>query len=1016
VYEELVTTGLAALIDLGDAGAHVAQVDSAEAPELLAGHVAKVVGRVLGGLPPERRLDVANDVLTHLIAATARATREDLVDTGPRLLLSIGAELPRPQNPLRRADLLINARHEPALHEELAAELASADQVDLLCAFIKWQGLRLLLGPIEAHLHAGKPLRVITTTYVGATERRALDALSSLGAEVRISYEIRTTRLHAKAWLFRRRSGWDTGYVGSSNLSRSALVDGLEWNVRLSRGDTPVLLDKFAATFDAYWADLQFEPYDPGRDAERLDKALGNARGDQAPATILSGLEVRPYPFQQVMLEQLDTERHVHDRWRNLVVSATGTGKTVIAALDYRRLCEQQARDLSLLFVAHRREILDQARATFRDVMADGAFGESWVGGRRPSEWRHVFASIQSLHADGLAAVAPAQFDVVIVDEFHHAEAATYRRLLEHVEPVVLLGLTATPERGDGGDVTEWFGGHIAAELRLWHALEQDLLCPFHYFGIADETDLTGIEWRRGAYDIAGLSNLYTGNDTRARIVLRSVRDIVTDVRTMRALGFCVSIAHAHYMARVFNEAGIPSVAVDATTDHDARASALRHLRDGSINAVFAVDLFNEGLDVPQVDTALFLRPTESATVFLQQLGRGLRRTPGKACLTVLDFVGQHDRRFRWDVRYRALTGSTRSQLIRQIDHGFPYLPAGSAIQLDRVARQVVLDNIRAQIALRRDQLVAEVRSYGSPSLHEYLVAAGREPVEIYGRRTLSWSALCRDAGLPVPPPGPDEDGLLKRVSRLLHVDDKERISVWRSVLDEPSPPTMAERGEREQRLLRMLFFTLWPNGGSYLSYEDGWTRLWEHPAVREELGQVLEVAAARISHVPIRLDGMDRVPLWVHARYSREELLAAVGRAALNRAPANDREGVRYAEEERADVFTFTLAKSERDYSPTTMYRDYALSPDLVHWESQSTTSEESATGQRYINHRQQETHVLLFAREHNDGDVGAQPYFFLGPARYVSHQGSRPIAFTWKLDHPMPADFFEAASVVAH
>ena len=269
---------------------------------------------------------------------------------------------------------------------------------------------------------------------------------------------------------------------------RSALVDGLEWNVRLSNGDTPLLLHKFAATFDSYWADPRFESYDPGRDRSRLEQALRTA---QSPTPIsIARLEVRPYPYQQAMLDQLDVERKVHGRWRNWWFAATGTGKTVVAALDYRRLVEEKG-DLSLLFVAHRHEILHQSRSTFTAVMADGTFGETWVGGKRPTEWRHVFASIQSLHADGLESVGSDQFDVVIVDEFHHAEAATYRRLLEHIQPQVLIGLTATPERADGGDVTEWFNGHIATELRLWHALEQDLLCPFNYFGIADNTDLS---------------------------------------------------------------------------------------------------------------------------------------------------------------------------------------------------------------------------------------------------------------------------------------------------------------------------------------------------------------------------------------------------------------------------------------------------------------------------------------------------------------------------------------------
>lgn len=1009
-YDELITAGLDALLRQSGVPIEKDSLDSAEVTEVLAAHLEKVATRVLDSLPIDKRLAVLNGVLDSLTKETGRATESDLVAGPPTMLYFVGEATDRPQNPLRRADLLINARGEPALHEELAAEIASADRVDLLCAFIKWQGLRLIVEAIDRHCTAGRPLRVITTTYVGATERRAVDELVRRGAEVKISYETRTTRLHAKAWLFRRDTGWDTGYVGSSNLSRSALVDGLEWNVRLSRGDTPLLLNKFAATFDSYWADPRFEPYDPDRDGNRLDQALRTATGSQTTISI-AGLEVRPYPYQQEMLDQLDVERKVHDRWQNLVVAATGTGKTVVAALDYRRLVEELG-ELSLLFVAHRREILQQSRATFAAVMTDGTFGEVWVGGRRPTEWQHVFASIQSLHADGLVSVRPEQFDVVIVDEFHHAEAATYRRLLEHVTPKVLLGLTATPERADGGDVTEWFGGHIATELRLWHALEQDLLCPFHYFGIADNTDLRSIGWSRGAYDVSGLSNLYTGNDARAAIVIRGLVHIVTDVGAMRALGFCVSVDHAHYMARVFNEAGIPAVAVDASTPSDDRDAALRDLRDRKINVVFAVDLFNEGLDVPQVDTVLFLRPTESATVFLQQLGRGLRRTAGKACLTVLDFVGAHDRRFRWDVRFRALTGCSRSELVRQIEHGFPFLPAGSSIRLDRVARELVLDNVKEQVAIRRPQLVEDVRSYGDLSLIDYLRTSGREPAAIYPRQ--SWTALRRAAHLSVPPSGPNEERILKRAARFLHVDDQERLSVWREALAAAAPPVMDGHGQREERLLLMLFFSLWPDGGGFSDYARGWRQLWANPAVREEMLQVLEVAGSLASHVPVRLGGMDSVPLWIHCRYTREELLAAVGRAQLGRTPVNDREGVRYSEEERADVFTFTLSKSERDYSPTTLYRDYAISPELIHWESQSTTSESSPTGQRYINHVERQSRVLLFCRETNDGELGAHPYFFLGPARYISHTGSRPMAITWKLERPMPADFYEAASVL--
>ncbi len=612
----------------------------------------------------------------------------------------------RPATPLSDAALLTNTKGEPNLGAEVKAELETADEVDLLCAFVKWYGLRLLDPELRLVRERETPFRVITTTYMGATERAALDRLvREFGAEVKIQYDAQRTRLHAKAWMFRRNTGFDTAYVGSSNLSRAALLDGVEWNVRLSQIATPSLLEKFKGTFDTYWNDASFESYDPEQDRDRLDDALAEASGrtQHDRVTIsLSGLEVRPYFYQQEMLEAIEAERNVHDRHRNLVVAATGTGKTVVAALDYRELCNQESGERpSLLFIAHRKEILEQSLRTYREVLADAEFGELYVGGARPERWRHVFASVQSLHSYGVDNIAADAYEIVVIDEFHHAEAATYRKILDRLAPRELLGLTATPERADGVDVRTFFDGRTAAELRLWDALGADLLCPFHYFVVADGTDLRQVSWSRGRYDEGQLSNVYTGNHARAAIVLRQLRDKVLDPGSMRALGFCVSVAHAEFMADVFNGAGVPARAVSGTTPPADRERALQDLKDRRVNALFAADLFNEGLDLPDVDTVLFLRPTESATIFLQQLGRGLRRTQSKPVLTVLDFVGHHRKEFRFDAKLRALTGHTRRGLEREIERGFPFLPAGCQIVMERQAQSIVLDNIRAQIANR---------------------------------------------------------------------------------------------------------------------------------------------------------------------------------------------------------------------------------------------------------------------------------------------------------------------------
>lgn len=937
----------------------------------------------------------------------------------PRLLTRVRPPLlpgqdpiPLPPIPLSDSDLLVNARDEPRLGEALLRELQSADRVDVIVAFVRWAGIRLLLPALQRLSERGVPLRVITTTYLGSTERRALDALVELGAEVRVSYDTRSTRLHAKAWLLHRDSGFSTAYIGSSNLSYSALLDGLEWNVRLAEPHAPSVLDKVAATFEAYWADPEFEPYDPADDGERFDAACAAERGGgYAPLAVTSGLQVRPWPYQTEILEALTVERVRHDRWHNLVVAPTGTGKTVVAALDYRRLHEldpeldpELDREPSLLFVAHRRELLQQSQRTFREVLGDGAFGELLVGEAKPSRWRHVFGSIQSLTAAGIEQLDPRRFDVVIVDEFHHAEAATYTRLLDHLEPRVLLGLTATPERSDGLDVRRWFDGRSAFEMRLWDALEQRLLSPFHYFGVADEVDLSHLTWRRGGYAIGELDNVYTGNDVRVRTVLAALHRIVGDVRSMRALGFCVSVEHARFMASRFLDAGIAARAVTGATPAAERDEALRALRSGAAQMLFTVDLFNEGVDVPEIDTVLFLRPTESATVFLQQLGRGLRKSRDKAVLTVLDFVGNQHQEFRFDLRLRAVTGRSRAQLERDVHEGFPYLPAGCHIQLDRQVEQVVLDNVRRRLRITTRSLVTELQQLRAGGrevgLATFLDEASVELDELYKPSIGGWTALQRAAGVPLPPPGPDERALAKRVAAVRHLDDQERLSVLAWLPGGSEAAIGAD--ERVRRLRVMVAGALVGEKVAIgdLAAAEGHVRA--HPAVLAELGELAALLEDRAPSLPAVLSDLPEVPLQVHAAYTRNEIAEGFGLKG-----AGWITGVRYDEETATDLLLVTLNKVEKHYTPTTMYRDYVVSRDRFHWESQSGASRHTGAGLRYVEER---SRVLLFVRiERSD------PYLFLGRCELESASGDRPIAITWRLRTAVPERWYQRARSAA-
>ena len=1020
--DELITAELRQRLEqLDPSRLQTEPLDPAEAAGRLSAHLEAVTRRRLDRMEPEAQAAEINRLVAGLDAGEVLKLPPELLlgvlgDTGS--LLGANELPPRPEIPLSASDLLVNGSGQPTLGTELKSELQSANHVDLICAFVIWTGVRIVREELADLVSRGGRVRVITTTYMGATEPKALNALVDLGAEVRVAYDARITKLHAKAWLLEREGGLTTAFIGSSNLSYTALLDGLEWNVRLAERDAGYLISRVRATFDTHWEDDHFDSYDPQRDGERLRKALGQDAQRRTGKTTVSfhGLDVHPYPHQQRMLDKLAVERERHDRHKNLVVAATGTGKTVVAALDYRNLCRRAGKDLSLLFVAHRRRILDQSRAMFRAVLRNESFGELLGDDERPAVGRHVFAMVQSLDSGEIERIAPDAYNIVVIDEFHHAAAPTYRRLLDHVDPQELLGLTATPERMDGQDIVEWFGDRIAVELRLWEAIDQGFLSPFQYFGIADGTDLRDLEWRRGGYATSELEKVLTGDDVRVGKLLEGLNSIVAEPPEMRALGFCVSVAHAEYMARKFSEAGLASLAISGATPSDERDAALRRLSSGDLRVLFSVDVLGEGVDVPAVDTVLLLRPTQSATVLTQQLGRGLRKAEGKSCLTVIDLIGQQHRQFRFDRRLRALVDTSQGGIAAQVEADFPFLPAGCEINLDRVSREIILENLKDAARLGQWRtLVEDLEALPDVGLSEFLERTERAPSDLYRSRDRTWTGLRRTADRPTPPPGPDEDKLLGSLWRLMHLDDDERVRFYTELLGRETTPPATGFDPRERRMLLMLLYDLWGVNRSFETIDDGLAAVWPNEAVRSELIDLMEVLGDR-SETLTRPLGLDpQIPVATHGRYSRDEALAAFG-AGSAKNPPQLREGVKWVEEANADLFFVTLQKSEKDYSPTTLYRDYAISPELFHWESQSTLTERAPTAQRYMNHQARGSSVVLFVRERAKTSTSATaPYTCLGPATYVEHRGERPLSITWRLRDSMPAELFESARAVA-
>ena len=1035
LYEQIINKGLETELSVTDKLSTTAPIDSAEASKVLAKYIAEVVEKGLdnvadNGGDVSSQVALANRIISTIITETKENELDEMTvaERAEQLLalfdkknsilsLDEKAAIIRPETSIAQSSLFTGAIHEPQMFTELKKEIISCNRIDMLVSFIKWSGLRLIMDELTTFTQNGGELRIITTSYMGATDVKAIEELLKLpNTKIKVSYDTKRTRLHAKTYVFYRDTGFTTAYVGSSNLSNAAISSGLEWNVKVTKKDLPETIDKIEATFESYWNSNEFEYYNEDQ-KERLARALKSEKYFDSNNAEVYTMDITPYSYQQEILDKLEAERKVRGYHRNLVVAATGTGKTVISALDYKRFRKQNPdKPCRLLFVAHREEILKQSMYTFRAVLKDANFGEMFVGSYKPESIDNLFISIQTFNSQSFTEKTTSDFyDYIIVDEFHHAAAPTYQKLLSYYNPQILLGLTATPERMDGKSILPYFNNRIAAEIRLSEAIDRKLLCPFQYFGVTDTVDLDNLKWAAGGYDKGELSRIYTLSgvmaNRRADLVVSSLLKYVTDIDDVKGLGFCVSIEHAKFMSNYFNGRGIPSMFLTGHSPDEERKKAKERLMKGDVRFVFVVDIYNEGVDIPEVNTVLFLRPTESLTVFLQQLGRGLRLSEGKECLMVLDFIGQANKKYNFEDKFASLLSNTMRGVTREIKDGFVSLPKGCYIQLEKKAARYILDNIRASYG-NSAGLVSRIATFEEDTGLKLTLANFLDYYHIDARSVYkfdSFSRLCARADVIDEFEEPAEEALSKALGRFAAIDSRRWISFLIEALKNIDNIDFPALPDAKKRMMQMFYITIW---GKYIedwnSQEviDNLYSLSDSPVLLSELIALLEYNYNHIDFIDEPVDlGFD-CPLDLHCTYTRDQLLVAMDFMK----PSTVREGVKWLPDKKIDVFFITLNKSDKDYSPTTMYQDYSINETLFHWQSQSTTNAEGKVGQRYINHRKNGSKVLLFVREFkNDVYGNTAPYTYLGTANYVSHNGSRPMNITWRLDAPIPAKYLK-------
>ena len=966
-----------------------------------------------------------------------------LVETGGHAHFRVEAPLetrgPLPGLPHDRA--LISGGDD-ALHAHLRPLIDRATAVDLSVSFLMTSGMQMVLPHLRDLLARGGRLRLLTGDYLDVTEPNALRLAADLEGD-RALYVFQAAQLpfHPKAWIFSFAGDGGALIVGSSNLSRSALSEGIEWNLRHVEANDPAPLAQARAAFDALldrpevvaltpaWIDA----YDLRRVAPRPDSA-GAAIEAGPPAPV-------PHAVQEEALRALRATRERGYR-AGLVVLATGLGKTFLAAFD-------SIAAKRVLFVAHREEILAQALNAFRCVRPTARLGR-FSGADKDTEADVVFASVQTLsRGTHLARFASDAFDYIVVDEFHHAAAATYRRIVNHFSPNFLLGLTATPDRTDGADLLGLCEENLAYECDLWSGIERGLLAPFRYFGVPDPVEYANIPWRSGRFDETALTAAVATEARAANALEQLARR-----GGKRALGFCVSRRHADFMADFASRQGLRAVAVHSGDSSAPRASALQALADGDIDVVFAVDMFNEGVDVPAIDTVLMLRPTESPIVWLQQLGRGLRRSAQKSHLAVIDYIGNH-RTFlsrlrtllRLDLGGMVSDGALRAALQRLQDRQIQW-PEGCEVTYDLEAINVLV------ALLKQPRDVAELVAFYQDFSDRHGVrptACDAEQAGFNPGRTGhdGWIGFVNDMGDLT---AAQEEAWKGHRDFLEEIETTPmtrgyKMLVLRAMIDANALPGrialhhlvegVARLARRNPRIRADL--SVDPDDAAALRAllvkhplsilaESAWFRLEDEafatafPALQN--GALASLASELVdwrllrhfrkqggTEPPERVAGLDndhnrlsalqpaerpRLALW--HEYQRDKI-APYFESAFNSGSWNS--GVVVVEPARAMILLVTMDKT--GMSLGSEYTDYFSSPTRFVWHSQNEMRRDGRRG-RIISSAEPGWSVHLFFRLSKLRDGRAAPFRYAGPVRFSGWDGDAPITVQWDLTEGAP------------
>lgn len=930
----------------------------------------------------------------------------------------------------KKSKLIVNSEQTNLL-KVLVSALETCEKFYFSVAFVNFSGLQLLLDALNEAKYRGVEGRIITSTYLNFTEPKALEKLKRFeNIFTKVFVADRQIGFHTKAYIFEYEDYFKV-IIGSSNITQSALKSNVEWNVEIISKNDETFIQQVISEFNTLWdrsiiADDFF--------LQDYKKFLANLKRVSLSRTAVyeKSEYIIPNSMQKRAMANLERLRDIGER-KALVIAATGTGKTYMSAFDVKSV-----RPKRLLFIVHREEILTKTKEAYEKLLPNMeiTFG-MLTGTRKDFDADYIFASIQTISRH-YNIFDQNTFDYIIYDEAHHVAADSYQRVIDYFDPEFMLGMTATPERGDSRSIFEDFDFNVALEVRLHDALEDDIVVPFHYFGITDidEIDLSDVS----IDDVDMITKRLKVNE-RVDFIIKKMKFYSHDGKTRKCLGFCASLEHARYMSEEFNKRGIPSVYLSGKDDPSTpiRQDAINRLEDSDdeLQVIFTVDIFNEGVDIPSVNTVLMLRPTNSPIVFIQQLGRGLRKYQDKTFLTVLDFIGNHAKAFLIAVALHGSRYYDKESLKVAISTGFAHLPGATHIQMDKISQERILAQIDREKFTSMKYLKEEYYEFKKMNsglvpdllMDYYKYDGAPDPVKFITKeqsylgfvakvekdqqlkqlltddtfnKTLKWLSSM------IPLKRIYEFALLNYLKDHYSATFKQvkvEIEKWvKNVDDDSVHHTMEFLNQdyfdkmQKKRITKLINIT-----NELVIRTPEFELLLANPTYKRYISDVIEYGLFRYE----REFGNNYYGIPHFKLYEQYRMMDAALLSNFRKTHSSYRGSGLLTNGN--DYFLYIDLHKEADIKESLNYNDKIIDRNHFQWETPNNTSQDSERGKNIIYNKDRRINLHLFVRKYKNIERNViEPYIYIGKGDTIDFKNERPIEVQLELEHPIPLQLY--------